>query len=353
MRGRRPRGFRRDRRCVGASRRAVILRSPGSLSRRAARLRRCDAQSADAAQRTAGFHDGFWWIALAGFPFSQHVWNTIGFAAGRLFRPWALFCALRLFGCAYAMRFTFGSRADDAFGTTKAQNETIAGWLYLSPSLIGFSLFFAGPLVFSLLISFFNWDFLGDKNFVGLKNYGALFTLGYRSMPRAGAPLDGVIPNGQSLLMHIDWFGWHGILTAKDAVFWLSIKNILLFLVFAVPLSVIAAYGTFLMRRFFMTQPRRQGAVDRAVDPRRAGRGQAEPRSCRCRHRHDSPRRRVHRRAPLLRGERRLQFREGIDPCFTNLATDRCNRRPSTTTTSTSTASSSSMARCRLLSSMG
>ena len=226
-----------------------------------------------------GFHDGFWWIALAGvggiwfgvanarlptarvpwarhvartglgvvvvgatgFLISQHVWNTIGFAAGRLVRPWALFCALSLVGCAYTMRFTFGSRADDAFGTTKAQNETIAGWLYLSPNLIGFTLFFAGPLVFSLLISFFNWDFLGDKNFVGLKNYGSLFTLGYRSRPAAGATLDGVIPNGQSLLMHIDWFGWHAILTAKDAVFWLSIKNILLFLVFAVPLSVIPA----------------------------------------------------------------------------------------------------------------
>ena len=224
-----------------------------------------------------GFHDGFWWVAIAGvggfwfavangrsktapwvprvaqaglaivavgaigFLVSQHVWNTVGFVLSRLTRPWPIVCALSLIGCASAMRLTFGTRADDAFGTTKAQNETIAGWLYLSPNLIGFSLFFAGPLVFSLLISFFNWDFLGDKNFVGFKNYGSLFTLGYRSMPRAGAPLDGVIPNGQSLLMHIDWFGWHAILTAKDAVFWLSIKNIMLFLVFAVPLSVIPA----------------------------------------------------------------------------------------------------------------
>ncbi len=76
------------------------------------------------------------------------------------------------------------------------------------------------------MISFFDWDFLGEKNFVGLKNYGSLFTLGYESMPSAGAPLDGVIPEGQSLLMHIDWFNWHAILTAKDPVFWLSIKNI-------------------------------------------------------------------------------------------------------------------------------
>ena len=228
-------------------------------------------------QFSDGFHDGFWWIAalaigaiwftsarnrvltvswaanvaraglvvagvgLVGFLVSQHAWHALAVAASRLVKPWALLCAVALAACTYAMRYSFGSRADAIFGTSKSQNETIAGWLYLSPNLIGFSLFFAGPLVFSLLISFFNWDFLGAKTFAGLKNYGALFTLGYHSMPRAGAPLDGVIANGQSLVMHVDWFGWHAIVTAKDPVFWLSIKNILLFLVLAVPLSVIPA----------------------------------------------------------------------------------------------------------------
>ena len=228
-------------------------------------------------QFSDGFHDGFVWIAvagvgvlwylfahprtttvplarglvraglglvlggLAGFLISQRAWHAVGVGATRLVRPWALLCALALVGCGFAMRFTMGRRADAAFGTSSAENETIAGWLYLSPNLIGFTLFFAGPLVFSLLISFFNWDFLGEKNFVGLKNYGSLFTLGYRSRPSAGAPLDGVIREGQSLLMHIDWFGWHAILTAKDPVFWLSIKNIVLFLLLAVPLSVVPA----------------------------------------------------------------------------------------------------------------
>jgi ABC-type sugar transport system permease subunit len=224
-----------------------------------------------------GFHDGFWWLAaatigiiwfvvahsrvatvpwariveriglaivaigLVGFLVTQRGWHPLVVAAKRLVRPWPLLCALLLTVCVLAMRHAFGRRADALFGTTQRQNDTIAGWLYLSPNLIGFTLFFAGPLVFSLMISFFDWDFLGEKNFVGLKNYGSLFTLGYESMPSAGAALDGVIPDGQSLLMHIDWFNWHAILTAKDPVFWLSIKNILLFLFLAVPLSVIPA----------------------------------------------------------------------------------------------------------------
>ena len=224
-----------------------------------------------------GFHDGFWWLAVAGvgtvwffvararvakvrwagtvaraglgvigigvvgFLISQHAWHAVGVAIRNLAHPWPLGCLALLIVCALSLRHVLGSRADELFATTEKQNATIAGWLYLSPNLIGFLLFFAGPLVFSLVISFFNWDFLGDKNFAGLKNYGSLFTLGYRSMPRAGATLDGAIASNQSLLMHIDWFGWHAILTAKDPVFWLSIKNILLFLMLAVPLSVIPA----------------------------------------------------------------------------------------------------------------
>jgi ABC-type sugar transport system permease subunit len=180
-------------------------------------------------------------VGLAGFLISQHVWHSLAVAGQRLIRPWSLLTAGLLAVCVYFIRFAFGRRADALFGTSSKQNETIAGWLYLSPNLIGFLIFFAGPLAFSLVISFFNWDFLGEKSFAGLKNYGSLFTVGFESMPTANAPLDGVIPDGQSLLMHIDWFGQHAILTAKDPVFWLSIKNILLFLILAVPLSVIPA----------------------------------------------------------------------------------------------------------------
>ena len=41
------------------------------------------------------------------------------------------------------------------FDTPADKLESQAGWLFLSPNLIGFLLFFAGPLVFSLVISFY------------------------------------------------------------------------------------------------------------------------------------------------------------------------------------------------------
>ncbi len=49
--------------------------------------------------------------------------------------------------------------------------ESQSGWLFLSPNLIGFLLFFAGPLVFSLVISFYEWDGITSPTFVGLGNY--------------------------------------------------------------------------------------------------------------------------------------------------------------------------------------
>ena len=47
----------------------------------------------------------------------------------------------------------------------------MTGWLYLSPNLLGFLAFFAGPLVFSLVISFYDWDGVTRPIFVGLDNY--------------------------------------------------------------------------------------------------------------------------------------------------------------------------------------
>jgi len=51
------------------------------------------------------------------------------------------------------------------------QRETFAAWLFLSPSLIGFSVFVFGAVVFSLFLSFFQWDILTTPRFIGLSNY--------------------------------------------------------------------------------------------------------------------------------------------------------------------------------------
>jgi len=57
------------------------------------------------------------------------------------------------------------------------RREAIAGYLFISPWLIGFLLFTVGPMLFSLYISFTRWNIVGDPKWVGLTNYQRIFTV--------------------------------------------------------------------------------------------------------------------------------------------------------------------------------
>jgi multiple sugar transport system permease protein len=52
--------------------------------------------------------------------------------------------------------------------------ETLIGLLFILPSLIGFTLFYAVPTVRGLVISFSDWDLLTPARSVGLDNYARL-----------------------------------------------------------------------------------------------------------------------------------------------------------------------------------
>lgn len=54
------------------------------------------------------------------------------------------------------------------------QREALEGFLYISPWLIGFTVFYAGPLIASLLFSFTSWDLLSPVKWVGLANYRSM-----------------------------------------------------------------------------------------------------------------------------------------------------------------------------------
>ncbi|MCM3038653.1 sugar ABC transporter permease [Paenibacillus motobuensis] len=49
-------------------------------------------------------------------------------------------------------------------------------YLFISPWIIGILLFTVGPLVFSLIMSFFNWPVTSKPKFIGLGNYSKMFT---------------------------------------------------------------------------------------------------------------------------------------------------------------------------------
>ncbi|MFT7840345.1 sugar ABC transporter permease [Saccharothrix sp. BKS2] len=51
------------------------------------------------------------------------------------------------------------------------KREARAGWLFLSPWIIGFLAFTAGPMVFSLWLSLTHYDMLEPPSYVGLDNY--------------------------------------------------------------------------------------------------------------------------------------------------------------------------------------
>ena len=63
--------------------------------------------------------------------------------------------------------------------------------LFLSPWLIGFSIFIGIPLIVTVGLSFTRYNLLGDPTWVGLANYERMFTTdrrcGRRSATRSGS----------------------------------------------------------------------------------------------------------------------------------------------------------------------
>lgn len=61
----------------------------------------------------------------------------------------------------------------------RKRRENLAGWLFVTPEVIGMLLISVFPLVFSLVLSFTKWNLVGglsDIQFVGLDNFKALFS---------------------------------------------------------------------------------------------------------------------------------------------------------------------------------
>lgn len=61
-------------------------------------------------------------------------------------------------------------------GFSLQRKEAVTGWLFVTPVMLGFLVFTAFSMVYSLYISFTDWNILSDPHFVGLQNYKNLFT---------------------------------------------------------------------------------------------------------------------------------------------------------------------------------
>lgn len=92
--------------------------------------------------------------------------------------------------------------------TRKEKRETLFGYIFTAPQIIGFLAFVLFPLVFSLILCFCEWNMLDAPVFVGFKNFEAIF---------------------------------------RDRIFWKSIGNTFLYLLIVVPLTLITSLSLALL----------------------------------------------------------------------------------------------------------
>ncbi len=87
----------------------------------------------------------------------------------------------------------------------RSSEEWAAGYLFISPWVIGFLIFTAGPIIASIYFSFTNYDVVRSPQWTGLDNYRALLT--------------------------------------DDPLFWTSLRNTFVYTALYVPLHVFVALG--------------------------------------------------------------------------------------------------------------
>jgi len=145
----------------------------------------------------------------------------------------ALFVGSIVFGAAFWLLWR--PRGAAVFGAGERDAEAVSGFMFIAPNLLGFLLFFAGPLIFSLYLSFTDSDGF-TANFVGLQNYLDIFSLRFANVSdgqRAAAALG----DGYLELLRLGDI----VLGAKDKLFWISLWNTAIYCFCVTILSVVPA----------------------------------------------------------------------------------------------------------------
>jgi ABC-type sugar transport system permease subunit len=182
-------------------------------------------------------------LAFAWFVVAADPSGLISTFLERIVQPVTLATLTLAVAAFVATRFMWLREVGRVFGTTASVERTLTGLAFLSPNLLGFLFFFAGPVLFSLVVSFYDWRTTGTgRSFIGIDNYVEALSLDVASAPAPNAGVE-VLKSQYQVLMHADWFGQHWVIGARDVTFWLSLRNITIFLALAVPLAVLPALG--------------------------------------------------------------------------------------------------------------
>lgn len=188
------------------------------------------------------FRDIGRWVMLAGLLLFFYFINTLGFLVwlpGQLIaQPLAIGLLVLAAICLAALWMAWNPGIAAELNASHMQEELLNGYIFLSPNLLGFLLFFAGPLALSLWISLTTSEGAAGDRFVGLDNYARIFQVTVAGLPTPEVRASDVIDvTTYTELWRTDTF----LVAAREPRFWVALRNTLLFVLMAVPLSVIPA----------------------------------------------------------------------------------------------------------------
>lgn len=186
------------------------------------------------------------WVLAAGFAlffFAVGGLPALSWLAGQFVaRPITILLSLIVILCGVMVWAVWQPPMAEALHASHSQEETLNGYLFLSPNLLGFLIFFAGPLLLSLYVSFTNWDAFGTRDWIGFTNYARMLNITLRPLASpdqlASAVLDVRVYDE---LARFTFWGNSFLVGAEDRLFWIALGNTLKFCLLAVPLSVIPA----------------------------------------------------------------------------------------------------------------
>ncbi|MEO5888281.1 MAG: sugar ABC transporter permease [Anaerolineales bacterium] len=185
------------------------------------------------------------WVMLAGF--ALFLWrvgtiNGILYFLGKLAQPLGIASVIGAVIFGISLWSLTREKIAQALNAKTNHEQIINGWLFLSPNLLGFLVFFAGPLILSFYFSFTDSDAFNTPNWVGFANYAKILNVRFALLSSPDQLARDVVDIKIYDEVGRFIFGNMGILfAAADKFFWLALRNTLTFVLFAVPLSVIPA----------------------------------------------------------------------------------------------------------------
>jgi len=185
------------------------------------------------------------WVMAGGFVL--FLWQVdavqgLIFVLGKIAQPAGLMSAAGMLIFGLSLWAMWREQTATAMNVKTHHEQVINGWLFLSPNLLGFLIFFAGPLLLSFYFSFTDSDAFNPPNWVGLANYAKILNIRLamlNSPTQLAREVIDVKIYDEVVRLVIGNFGI--LFAAADKFFWIALRNTLTFALLAVPLSVIPA----------------------------------------------------------------------------------------------------------------